>query len=373
MRILFLTNDGGGLYSFRRELLEAIIKSGHKVYVSFPHGNDVSRVCKLGCRYIDCIYLVRHGKNPLQDIALVFRYLKILGKVKPDLVLSYTIKPNIYGGIACRIKRIPYIANITGLGTSIQNGGILQKLTLSLYKCGMGKARKVFFQNTANKDFMVKHCIVNNNIEIIPGSGVNLEQHCFEEYPENDNKIIFTTIGRIMRDKGTNEILSAARIIKKKFPSVQFQFIGGFEEDYQEVFRQAVRDGVIQCVGEQLDIHPFIKESHAIVHASYHEGMSNVLLESAATGRPVIATNIPGCRETYEEGLSGIGFRPRDTRDLVRALEEFINLSYEKKVEMGRCGRRKMEKEFDRQIIIKRYLEEISKVQCRRDSTGGII
>ena len=242
-----------------------------------------------------------------------------------------------------------------------------------LYKCGIKKAQKVFFQNTANKDFMVKHGIVNNNFEIIPGSGVNLTQHCFEEYPENDNEIIFTTIGRIMKDKGTNEILSAARIIKRKFPSVYFRLIGGFEEAYQDIVGQAVREGVVEYIERQTDIHPFIKQSHAIVHASYHEGMSNVLLESAATGRPVIATTIPGCQETYEEGLSGIGFLPRNTKDLVRALEEFINLPYKKKAEMGKYGRNKMEREFDRQFIIKKYLEEISKVQGRRIMTNGII
>lgn len=372
MRILILANDGGGLYSFRKELLESIIKDGHRVHVSFPNGNYVSKISNLGCKYIECSYLERHGKNPLKDLALLFHYLKVLDNVKPDIVLSYTIKPNIYGGMACRLKRIPYITNITGLGNSIQNGGILQKLALVLYKCGIRSALKVFFQNTANKDFMAKHGIVKNT-ETLPGSGVNLEQHCFEEYPEDDRKIIFTTIGRIMRDKGINEILSAAEIIRKKYPFVHFRLIGGFDEAYQDIVERAVRDEIIEYIQEQTDIHPFIKESHAIVHASYHEGMSNVLLESAATGRPVIATNIPGCQETYEEGVSGIGFLPRNTKDLVRALEEFINLPYEKKTEMGIAGRRKMEREFDRQIVIKRYLEEINKIKGRRDMNNGTI
>jgi galacturonosyltransferase len=285
--------------------------------------------------------------------------LKLLKKIKPDVVFTYTIKPNVYGGMACALKRIPYIANVTGLGTAVQNGGIMQKLTLTLYKLGLKKAKMVFFQNSENQKFMLKCGIVKGNNDLLPGSGVNLEQHCFEPYPESDEKVVLLTIGRMMRDKGTNEILQAAKIIKADYSNVVFRFIGAHDGNCKENLDIAVKQGIVEYIGKQPGVHPFIKESHATLHASYHEGMSNVLLETASSGRPVIATDVPGCRETYDDGVSGIAFKPKDVDDLVRAIKEFLSLTNEQKAQMGKAGREKMENEFNRNIIISKYLNII--------------
>ena len=362
-KILILANYSLGLYRFRQELLEGMIRRKYRVSISVPDTEFLQELKEIGCRVLPNKYLERRGMNPLQDLQLIRYYIWLLGKIKPDMVLTYTIKPNIYGGIAAGVKKIPFIANITGLGTAVENGGILQAVTLSLYRLGLRKAQTVFFQNKENLAYMTTRQIVpRNRCRLLPGSGVNLKQHCYEEYPEDSDKLIFSTVGRIMKDKGTDELLAAAENVKKKYPDVIFRVIGFFDEDYQEKIQNAVKKGIIEYIGQQDDIHPFLKESHAVIHPSYHEGMSNVLLEAAATGRPVLASSVAGCRETFEDGISGIGFRPQDPADLVRAIEKFINLPYDKKVQMGRKGRRKMEREFDRQIVVEAYMKEIKKV-----------
>lgn len=355
-KVMIFANNDVGLYNFRKELLERLIQDGNQVYCSLPFGEKTPLLSDLGCECIDT-EISRHGTNPIEDLGLLFQYLKILKKVKPDIVFTYTIKPNVYGGLACTFKKIPYAANITGLGNAIENGGLMQKLTLFLYRMGLKKAETVFFQNGSNRDFMVEKKIVKVKNELLPGSGVNLETNCCEPYPENSDNVILLIIGRIMREKGTDEILEAAKEIKKEYPKVIFRFIGSYDGDYKQKIEEAVENGSIEYIGPQNDIHRFIKESHATLHASYHEGMSNVLLETAASGRPIIATDVPGCRETYDNGISGIAFKPKDVSDLVRAVKEFLELTDRQREEMGKRGRLKMEREFNRNIIVNKYIE----------------
>ncbi len=364
MRILILANNQIGLYKFRRELLEKLIKN-NKVYVSVPKENEFySELKEIGVKIVNNNYLDRRGTNPIKDFRLLKYYRYLVKKIKPQIVLTYTIKPNIYGGVICRILGIPYVVNITGLGTSIENNGLLQKITLFMYKVGIKKAQKVFFQNSENRDFMLNHKTVNPGItDMLPGSGVNTEQHCYEPYPNSDTEIIFTTIGRIMKDKGIDEVLGAAEIIKQEFPYVSFRLIGEFDEDYESIIKQKQEKGIIDYLGYQNDVHPFMIESHAIIHASYHEGMSNILLEAASTGRPVIATNVHGCIEAFEPNVTGIDFNPRSTTALVNAIRRFLKLSHEEKERMGLLGREKVVKEFSRQIVIDKYLKEIEKVK----------
>lgn len=361
MKILILENDIGCVANFRKEMIEELMKQ-HEVSVSVPEGEGVDVLKTIGCKVKLNRFLERHGLNPFQDMRLKKYYECLMEKVQPDIVFTYTIKPNVYGGMACAKRKISYVANITGLGTAVENGGILQRIALLLYRKGLKRAQKVFFQNEANMRFMIKKGIVTGEYSLLPGSGVNTARHCYEEYPSDKDGLIFTTIGRIMKDKGINEILTAAKIIKEQNPQCRFRLIGGFDEDYEAKVQAYEDDGVVEYIESQKDIHRFIAESHAILHASYHEGMSNVLLEGASTGRPVIATNVPGCREAYVEGVSGIGFQPQSVEDMVRAIRLFIGLPHEKREEMGKAGRRKMEREFDRSIVVRAYMKELDKV-----------
>ncbi len=361
MKVLILGNYDMGLYKFRRELLEELMKKKHEVYVSIPDGEYIQRIKDIGCKVI-LTEFNRRGMNPFAEQKLYITYCNIIKKIKPDKVLTYTVKPNIYGGLAARKYHVPQIANITGLGTVIENGGRKSNMILRLYQKGLSNAQVVFFQNQTNYDYFCnQRQIVKSRTIVIPGSGVNLTQHKLEPYPVNNGELVFLVIGRIMRDKGIDELLYAAERIKKEYPWVIFKLIGSYDEGYQHKVNEAENKGFIEFLGQQDDVHSFIKNSHATISASYHEGMSNVLQETAAAGRPVIATDVPGSIETFEPYISGIPFKSHDADDLVRALKEFIELPYEKKAEMGIAGRKHVEKVFDRQIVVDKYLEEIEK------------
>lgn len=358
-KILVFTNSINGLYSFRRELIEQLIEDNYEVTISSPDDTKSFYFQQMGCNLIHTT-INRRGINPVTDLKLIYRYFEIIKKVKPDVVLTYTIKPNVYGGLTCRLFKIPYIANITGLGTSIENKGALRTISLFLYKVGLKKAHAVFFQNKSNKEYFIKNQIVSENLSReIPGSGVNVNYHIFEEYPANDDVIKFLFIGRIMKSKGIDELLEAAQIIKTIYPNTEFHLVGAKEENYDAKLNTLIKKGIIYYHGRQEDVRYFIKMCHATINPSYHEGMSNVLLESASTGRPVLVSNIPGCKETFDEGISGFGFEVRNVDSLVETIIKFIQLPYEEKEKMGLAGRKKMEKEFDRNLVVQAYLKEI--------------
>lgn len=360
-KVLILVNHDVVIYNFRLELVERLLADGYEVHISSPYGERIDDLIARGAKYHE-ISIDRHGMNPVKDLSVLREYRKLMSSIRPAAVFSYTVKPNVYGGIAAGQYHIPFIATVTGLGISVGNGGIKGQVVLCLYRLGLRHAQMVCFQNRENMEFMLKYGVVKGPYCLLPGSGVNLVQHCPEPYPKDRDGLVFTTIGRIMKDKGTDELLQAAKTVKKKYPEVKFRLIGFFDDDYEKAIREAVRAGTVEYIRQQKDIHPFIAESHAIIHPSYHEGMSNVLLEAAATGRPVLASDIPGCRETFDEGTSGLGFLPRDIGSLVQAIERFIQLPYEKKVQMGQSGRRKMEQEFDRRIVVEKYMEEIKRL-----------
>lgn len=360
-KVLILSNHHAYTYNLRKEIIQRLLDNGYKVYLALPYGEKIEMLKAMGCEFID-ISLDGRGVNPITDFKLFIGYFKIIGKIKPDLVLSYTIKPNIYGGFASRLLKIPYIVNITGLGSAVHNGSILQKIVIKLYRIALKKASCIFFQNNSDKQFFIKHRIGSGKYKVIPGSGVNLKIHCFEEYPSENNYIKFLFIGRIMKEKGIEEFIEAAKVIKEKYPEVEFEAIGLYGEDYESKIKELNQLGIINFLGVKDSVHEYIKNSNAVVLPSYHEGMANVLLEAAATGRPVIASNIPGCKETFDEGISGIGFQTKNSTALEKALIKFINLPYKQKKQMGLAGRKKMEEEFDRNIVVNAYINEINKI-----------
>lgn len=360
MKILILANSDIGLYNFRKELLETLIKENNQIIIALPNGQRISDLKKLGCQYFS-IKLDRRGMNPLSDLLLLKRYCNLIKVLDPEMILTYTIKPNIYGGIAASLKHKEYITNITGLGSSIENGGIISKVVFLLYKVALRNAKCVFFQNKSNKEVFFKKGFHFLHSRIIPGSGVNLDYHTFEEYPCESMPITFLFIGRIMKEKGIDELFKALEKVRKKNIKVICNLIGFYEENYRERIEQLENQGLIKYFGFQEDVRPYIKKSWAIIQPSYHEGLSNVLLEASAAGRPVLASRIPGCQEAFEEEVTGIGFEAHDSEEIAFAIEKFVLLPYEKKKKMGKEARRKMEKEFDRKLVVKEYLEEIKR------------
>lgn len=342
--------------------MRAIVDDGYQLYISVPDTDDsrIEYFKSIGCIIIKTDFN-RRGMNPIDDLKLMLKYKIIIKKLKPKAVLSYTIKPNVYGGIACRLTGTPLIANVTGLGDAIENGGWLQILTVSLYKIGVGKAKQVFFQNPSNKEVCLRFGIADERAIVLPGSGVNLEHHIYQEYP-TDGVIKFLYIARLQKDKGTGEYFEAAKAIKAKYPQTEFQVLGWKEGEYEEQLNELTAKGIINYLGTTSDVRPYLKDVHCTIMPSYHEGMSNVNLESAANGRPVITTDVPGCRETMDDGKTGILVKAKETNSLIEGLERFLAMSYDQKKQMGLEGRKKVEREFDRQIVVKAYLEAINKV-----------
>ena len=360
--ILILSNSDSGLYDFRKEVLKALMEKGFHVLVSVPDTGYVERIKALGCEYIPTAF-ERRGMNPFQDMKLLLFYRRLIKTHSPAAVLTYTIKPNIYGGLAARLTGTPYLVNVTGLGTTLEHGGVLQKMIVLMYRTALKKASCVFFQNQGNRDFLVQRGCVTGKTRVIPGSGVNLKEHLPQEYPA-DTPVRFVSIMRLMKDKGIEELLTAAQRIHERHPDTLFQILGAYEEETRQLYEPRVKaleeKGAIRYYGYRDDVPEFLKECQAVVHPSYHEGMSNVLLEAAATARPVLASAVEGCLDTFEEGRSGLAFAPQDAGSLEEALERFLRLPYEKRREMGLCSRRFVEERFDRNFVVAAYLEELA-------------
>jgi glycosyltransferase involved in cell wall biosynthesis len=361
MNVLILTNFGMGLVKFRKELLETLLSQGHTLSVSFPDDSYSNEIRQMGIAFFET-KVDRRGMNPLRDLSLVFSYFRLVTKIKPDMVLTYTIKPNIYGGTVCRFLRVPYLATITGLGTTFEKERLLKKVLTFLYRIGLKRARNVFFQNEENLTFFIANHVLSRHTkyEMVKGSGVNLNTYAFVPYPADADAMRFLYIGRIMKSKGIDEYIACAKTLKRKHANLVFEIIGFCEEDYQGILEVLHQQSVVVYHGVQYDVKPFIAQAHAIIQPSYSEGTSNVLLESLSMGRPVIASRIAGCMETFDEGISGLSFEPKNVDDLVKTVERFIQISHEDKARMGIAGRRKMENEYNRDEIVSRYMHHIT-------------
>jgi glycosyltransferase involved in cell wall biosynthesis len=363
-KVVILSNHHAYTYNFRKEIIQRLIDEHYKVYVVLPYGEKVEFLKEMGCEFID-LPLDRRGMNPITDLKLLINYHKVIKQIKPDAVLSYTVKPNIYGGIVCRLLNVPFFPNVTGLGSAVEDDSLIQKVLLQMYRFAYKKASCIFFQNDENQQFFQKKMPAIKNSRIIPGSGVNTQYFSLLPYP-SDETIEFVFISRIMKEKGIDQYLEAAEIIKRKYPNTKFHVLGFCEENYEQRLQELEKMGIIHYHGMQNDVREFHKISHCTIHPTYYpEGMSNVLLESAASGRPVITTNRSGCREIVEDGVNGYIVQQQNSKDLIEKVERFISLDHDIRMEMGMAARRKVEKEFDRQIVVNAYLNELGKVEAK--------
>lgn len=376
MKILILANYANGLWLFRKELLLSFLEDGHEICVSLPPDENVSKLTSLGngqkaIRIIETPF-ERRGTNPVKDIGLFAAYLRILKREKPDAVLTYTIKPNLYGGLACRVRKVPYVCNITGLGAAVEEDGLMSRLLLRFYRIAMKRARCVFFQNAKDRDFMLQRGVARENHAMLPGSGVNLDEHPFAVYPPEEDGIVFLTVIRMIEYKGIREYLEAVPVIHKRHPDVRFLLVGEYEEDvraeYEPKIKELEEKGMFCYLGHRDDVPALMARSHVIVHPSYSEGMANVLLEGAACGRPLLASDINGCRETMIEGESGFSFTVRSADALVEAIERMLRLSAKEREAMGIAGRAWVEKNFDRKIVIQTYRKLLAELKKKSEA-----
>lgn len=350
MKILILANDAVGLYRFRRDLISRLLES-HKVYISLPYGAPVDALKEMGCRFIDTP-VDRRGLNPAKDIKLFLDYNRMIRKLRPDLVITYTIKPNIYGGMACRAAKTALAVNITGLGTAFEHKGFLQNMVTIMYRTALKRARVVFVENSSIKDILIEKKIIDGErIRLLNGAGVNLQEFPYAAYPENE-VFSFLFVGRVMKEKGIEELLSAARRLNLEGLRCLLHIVGYAEEDYHEELQKASEEGWLLDHGMQERVLPFIKAADCFVLPSWHEGMANTNLESASVGRPVITTDIPGCREAVIDGVSGLLCEKRNEDSLYEAMKRIYLMPRKEREQMGIAGRRHMEDVFDKRKVV---------------------
>ncbi len=361
-KILFLANHFITLYSFRKELICRLCQQGHEVVLSLPQAEDNKFFEEMGCK-IAITDIDRRGVNPKNDIKLIRQYKKIISEVAPDIIFSYTIKPNIYGTLVSNKLRYRQICNVTGTGATFLKKNIVRAIATVLYKKSVKKCYKVFFQNRGDKDYFVQRKMIKENWELLPGSGCNLEQYTYIDMP-SDEKVYFIFVGRVMELKGIDEYLTCAKSIRQRYPNTVFYIAGWNEEEkYKSIVGAYEKAGYVQYIGFCKDIRERLAECHCIILPSHGgEGVPNVLLEAAATGRACIGSKVNGTVDVIENGTTGYLFKTGDSDDLIAKAEEFLSLSYEEKKAMGYAGRKKVEKEFDREIVIEKYIQEIEKL-----------
>lgn len=367
--IALLTNNDDDIYCFRKELIEDIIDAGYEMLISCPDGEKFELMKHIEYRY-DNPDIDRRGTNIVADFKLFLHYFRLFVKNKPSVVLTYTAKPNVYAGIAAYLLGIPCISNVTGFGSVLNASGFKQKIIMSLFRFSFRRSTCVMFQNSTNMKLAEESGMVKGEHKLIPGSGVNTERYPLQPYPDGGNgkdgeKIAFNYIGRIMHDKGVDDYIEAAKRIKAEYPNTEFNMLGFIEPTEKHYYESDLYDleekDIIRYRGSLKDVKPFIAASHATIHPStYGEGMSNVLLESASSGRPIISTDNPGCMETFVDGETGFIYHGGDVDALCEQIKKFLALPNEERKAMGEKGREYIKNNFSRDIVIKAYLEKIN-------------
>ena len=358
-RILIITNHSYMLWQFRRELIKCLLKD-YDVTAAMPFVGHEEDFKRMGVRCIRTD-VDRRGTDPVKDLRLIGTYRRILAEEKPALVITYSIKPNIYAGFLCGQRGIPYCANVQGLGTAFESAGLAAFVSF-LYHTALRKARTVFFENEKDADiFRRRHIVPAGKIHVLRGAGVNLDAYPYAPYPANDI-VHFLYIGRIMKEKGMDELFYAAERLHKEGYSFILDLVGFYEDSYETAVRRLENEGIAWFHGFKEDPRPYYAESDCVVMPSYHEGMSNVNLEASATGRPVITTYIPGCREAVDMPETGMLVRVKDEDSLYRAMKKFLALSPKRREKMGKNARAKMEREFDREAVVGETIREIGPI-----------
>lgn len=367
MRILMTVNAAWNIWNFRRPLVESLISDGHQVTVLAPADDSMPDLEGLGVGFRPLEISVK-GLNPLEDLKLVRRFKRIFREERPDVILSFTIKNNIFGAMAASSLGIPFVPNVTGLGTAFLSGGLLQTVAEGLYRRAFRTLPVVFFQNADDRDLFFERRLVRpGQARLLPGSGIDLARFAATEMPTCDEPPVFLMIARLLRDKGVMEFVEAARIVKARHPEVRLQLLGATGSENRTAIDAAtvqtwVDAGLIEYMGTTPDVRPAIAAASCVVLPSYREGAPRTLIEAAAMARPLIATDVPGCRAVVDRDVSGFFCEVRDADSLAVAMQRFLDLDHEARAAMGRAGRAKMEREYDQTLVVSAYREAVASV-----------
>ncbi len=365
-KIILVGNTSWSMVKFRLGLIKELINQKYDVTIIAPYDNNSNELKLLGCKYID-IDIDNKGSNPLKDFKLILNLKNIYKEINPDLIIHYTIKPNIYGTIASKIACFKSIAVVTGLGYTFINDSLVSKVAKLLYKFSFKFSNKVFFINDDDKNEFIKSNLVKENkIISIAGEGVNTKFFNDEKNISNKN-MKFILIARMLWDKGIGEYVEASNLLKQDYPNVEFGLLGYLDVDNPRAISKIQmtkweEEANIKYYGSTDDVKSFIFKSDCIVLPSYREGISMILMESASMSKPLIATNVPGCKDLIDDGKNGYLCQPKNSKNLAEKMEKMLNLNKKNREKMGQNGRIKMIKTFDESIVINKYLKEIIKL-----------
>jgi glycosyltransferase involved in cell wall biosynthesis len=361
-KIVLIANSSFYLYNFRQSLITSLSKDGYELVVLAPDDDYSDKLQE--AKVIPLKHLDRKSMNPIKDFALSLELFSVLKKEKPSCVMTFTIKPNIYGSFACGLLKIPLIANITGLGyLFIKTKRQLVHVFIDfMYRVAFRFPRYYVFQNSEDVSmFISRYKIGSEKCLITPGSGISLDKYQYSKLPESKTDS-FLMVARVLVDKGVKEYITAATILKEKYPNVKVTLIGPIDSknpagiSLQKLNSLNAND-VVDYLGEKKDVREYLAQCSCFVLPSYREGTPRTNLEAMAMGRPIITTDVPGCRETVEEGINGFFVPPKDAKALADAMIKLVELPYEQKLAMGKYSRAKAEKEFDEKIVINKYLQ----------------
>jgi len=364
--IAIIINTTWNIYNFRLELLKALREEGYYVICIAPYDRYADLLKEEGFEYHH-IEMDNKGTNPIEDLKLTYQYYKLFRKLKPNLVLAYTIKPNIYGSVVSRLLKIPTISTITGLGTVFLNNNLSSKLARWMYKKALVK-NKVFFQNRSDMAlFISNHIVKESQSDLISGSGINTEKFKTSKPLPHQENVTFLMISRLLKDKGLIEYIEAIRLVKKEYPNTSFKLLGDLYTQnptaiQEEELKSWIQEGIIEYLGYKDDVKSEIEKADIVVLPSYREGLSRVLLEAASLERPIITTNVPGCKDVVKDKKNGYLCHAKDINDLKDKMIDMISLPYKERVKMGKYGREKVIQEFDKEIVIKKYLKTIKEL-----------
>ena len=357
---MLTVNAAWNIFNFRRPLVEALLDDGYQVTILAPSDESVGELEVMGCRF-EPLEMDVKGLSPVKDFLLALTFLIHFRRLKPDAVLSYTIKNNLFGSLAARILGIPFIPNVTGLGTAFLSSGFLLRVAETLYRVCFAGLPVVFFQNEDDRALFIKRGLIKKEqAQLLPGSGIDLDAFPATPLPVAEAPLTFLLIARLLRDKGVVEFVDAARMVKIRYPDARFQLLGPMGSENRTAIEARmveawVAEGVVDYLGETKNVKPFIAGAHCVVLPSYREGAPRTLIEAAAMARPLIATDVPGCRAVVDEGKTGFFCDVKSAESLAKACEAFILLDRAKQEALGAAGRTKMEAEYDQALVVKAY------------------
>ena len=363
MRIAIVLNTSWNIYNFRMNFVRTLLNQGYEVHTIAPEDEYTKFLVEAGCIHHK-VRMDSRGANPIKDLALIFELFMIYKKVKPELILHYTIKPNVYGTLAATLLKIPVVNNVCGLGTVFLKNNLVSAVAILLYKISFRFAHKVFFQNPDDLQlFTAKKLVPAHAVDIVPGSGIDLSKFQPTDFKRNE-KFTFLLISRLITDKGILEYIEAVKKLKSSGVDARFQLLGAIDEEHKrgikaEVIHNWINTGTIEYLGTTDDVRQFINQADCVVLPSYREGTPRTLLEAASSSKPIIATDVPGCNHVVEDNFNGLLCKLKDSGDLAIKMKQMAGLQDETLKLFGKNGRAKMEAEYNESVVIEKYLKTI--------------